>query len=378
MAAGLVGLAVIAYFARGRQLKPKSEIGVSPVHRIGGQEATAAGTVLNLSLVRVEPQTHDAKMLRFVLPREEHLAARPGQFLTFEWMIDGKPVTRSYSICSSPTQRSFVEITAKRVENGCVSVFLNDRARLGHTVRARGPFGRFYFDETKHRRIVLIAAGSGVTPMLAILRYIDDLYLPVEVTLIYCVRTERDVFFQDEFVAMQGRMPKFRFALVLSQPSSEWTGWKGRLRQEILEREAEKPAESCFFLCGPPAFMELARALLKGVRVEPSRILQESFGGAVTRETQGMASAGSLEIRFYRSAAVYRVSPEKTLLETSEKLGVLLPSGCRQGVCGTCVTRLLSGKVKMETEEGLNEQMRSQGFILPCVSRPLSDITLDA
>jgi len=145
--------------------------------------------------VRIETETHDAKTLRFVLPPNQQIAQRPGQFLTFDWMIDGKPVKRSYTICSSPTQRNFVEITPKRVENGHVSRFLNDRAAVGMTVKARGPYGKFHLDESKHERIVLIAGGSGITPMLAMLRYIDDLCLRVEASLIYCVRTERDIIF---------------------------------------------------------------------------------------------------------------------------------------------------------------------------------------
>lgn len=139
---------------------------------------------------------------------------------------------------------------------------------MGLTVKARGPYGKFYFDESQHKRIVLIAAGSGVTPMMAMVRYIDDRCIPAEVTLIYCVRTRPDVFFRNE----------------LSQPSSEWTGWKGRLRREILEREIQKPLEAVFFLCVPPAFMELSRSLLADLGVEPSRILQESLGGAVPGE----------------------------------------------------------------------------------------------
>jgi len=377
--AGVVGWAGLGYFASGRSRRTESGKPGSTVRQSDVPEKPRdTGAVLNLTLARITPQSHDAKTLRFTFPQQQPAAARPGQFLTFEWRIDGRPVTRSYSVCSSPSQRGFVEITPKRVESGLVSVFLNDRASVGLTVKAHGPFGRFYFDESQHTRVALIAGGSGVTPLMAMLRYIDDLCLPVVVTLVYCVRTERDALFKDEYAALETRMPSFRFAMVLSQPDSEWAGWKGHLRREILEREVEKPEESTFFLCGPPAFMELARDLLREMAVEPSRILQESFGAAVAQGTQWTPGNGALEMKFSRSQAAFRVSPKETVLETSEKNGVLLPSGCRQGVCGTCATRLLSGKVSMENEEALSEQMRSEGFILPCVSRPLTDITLDA
>jgi ferredoxin-NADP reductase len=303
--------------------------------------------------------------------------------MTFEWMIDGKRVTRSYSICSSPAQTGYIEITPKRVENGCVSQFLNDRATTGLAVNARGPYGKFVFDETKHQRIVLIAGGSGITPILAMLRYIDDLCIPVDTTLIYCVRTEQDVFFRNEIAMLQARLNSFRYVLVLSQPNSEWTGWKGRLRPEILQREVAQPLESTFFLCGPSAFMELGCTLLKQMAVDPSRILQESFGGAVIGHKRSAPEpsapdTGRLKVTFSRSAVAYSISPNETLLECSERNGVLIPSGCRQGCCGTCTTKLFGGSVHMEREEALNDELRSQGFILPCVSHPLTDVTLDA
>jgi len=370
--------AAIAFFAKGKQPKREFNAGAPPLNKPPGLPPGNQDEPLNLTLARIESQTHDSKTLRFLLPRGRHFAALPGQFLTFEWVIEGKPVTRSYSICSSPLQTGYIEITPKRVQNGYVSQFLNGRAKVGLTVKARGPYGKFYFDEIKHERIVLIAGGSGITPMIAMLRYIDELCIQVNATLIYCVRTEQDVFFDNDLASLQGRLNKFRYVLVLSQPGSEWTGWKGRLRREILEREVEKASESTFFLCGPPPFMEFSRALLKDIAVEPSRILQESFGGAVAGERHSAATVGPIKIVFSRSGGAYSASPNETLLESSERNGLLIPSGCRQGVCGTCVTRLLSGKVQMEAEGALNDELRSEGFILPCVSRPLSDITLDA
>lgn len=373
----VLGAALLGYSSSAKPAKPRPDALAVSLNRTLGQEPSKQDEVI-LSLARIEPQTHDAKSLRFLLPRGRNLAARPGQFLIFEWIIDERPTTRSYSLCSSPLQTGFIEITPKRIETGCVSRFLNDRAKVGLSVKARGPYGRFYFDESKHERIVLIAAGSGITPMMAMLRYIDDLCIPVDATLIYCVRAQQDALFGNDLAALQERLSRFRYVLALSQPGSDWIGWKGRLRREILEREVEKPLESTFFLCGPPAFMELGRSLLTGMAVEPSRILQESFGGAVAGENHPNANLGSLELQFSRSAVACRVSAEETLLESSEKNGVLIPSGCRQGSCGTCMTRLISGRVKMENEEALNEDLRARGFILPCVSRPLGDITLDA
>jgi ferredoxin-NADP reductase len=370
--------AAAAFLAKSKQPKPKADTAIPIPRKPADHQLPDGRETLHLTLARIDPQTHDAKTLRFLLPRGKQIAARPGQFLTFEWIIDGKPATRSYSICSSPTQGSFIEITPKRVENGYVSQFLNDRATVGFTVKAQGPYGKFCFDESKHERIVLIGAGSGITPMIAVLKYIDDLCIPVNTTLIYCVRREQDVFFKSDLVALQRRLIKLRYVLVLSQPTSDFTGWKGRLRREILDREVEKPLDSTFFLCGPPAFMEVCRSLLKDMQLEPRQILQESFGGPIPGDKCSAASTGLLTVRFTRSAVTLNVSPDDTLLQSSERNGVLIPSGCRQGSCGTCRTKLVKGNVQMDREDALSDESRSQGYILPCVSRPLSDVTLDA
>lgn len=369
--------AIVAFFARARTT-PKMPAAPLIAPSLRAEQTNACDEVLNLTLARIESQTHDAKTLRFILPANQQIAPKPGQFLTFDWMIDGKTFKRSYTICSSPTQGHFVEITPKRVETGRVSKFLNDHATIGLTVKVRGPYGNFCFDRDKHERIVLIAGGSGITPMLAMLRYIDDLCLKVEATLIYCVRTERDIIFENELTAIQKRLPRLRQALVLSQPGAGWTGWKGRLRREIVEREVGQPLDASFFLCGPPAFMDLARVILKEMGVDSARVLQESFGGGVAAERTPTADTGSIQVMLSRSAISFHMSSTETLLESAEKHGVLIPSGCRQGNCGTCAARLLSGKVQMSNEVALTEEMRTQGFILPCVGRPLSDITVEA
>jgi ferredoxin-NADP reductase len=302
---------------------------------------------LTLTLARKERQTHDTNVLRFILPAFPRLQARPGQFLTFEWFIDCKVVHRSYSICSSPTQSAYVEIMPKRMPNGYVSQFLNDSAAPGLMVKARGPYGEFYFDEDKHHRIVLIAGGSGITPMISIIRYILDLRISVPCTLIYCVRSVNDLAFNAELYASAEQLSGFRYIPVISKASSSWMGWKGRLRREILETEIKAPLESTWFLCGPTGFMELGRALLEGMSVHSSQILQESFGDQIRKAECRASGPNFVNVTFARSALTIASPLERTLLETAETNGVPIPFGCRQGNCGTCMTRLLRGNVHM-------------------------------
>ena len=336
------------------------------------------GTV-TLQLARITRQTPDAKTLRFTLAENCQLAPKPGQFLTFSFLFDGKKVIRSYSICSSPAATRFIEITPKRVEKGCASIFLNDRATVGMTVEASGPFGQFCFDEARHKRIVLIAAGSGITPMMAMLRYIDDFCLPTAATLLYSVRTHEDIIFRAELEELRTRLNNFQYQILLSQPSAEWSGPKGRLNREFVESAIKEAATNHYFICGPGPFMETARQILGDLGVAPERIIQESFGSGVS--SGGPQSPQSAEttstIEFVRSAITHPARRGQTLLQAADQCGVSIPSGCRQGQCGTCKVKLLEGVVSMDAEQGLPHNLKEQGYVLTCVGHAQGLVKLD-
>ena len=335
---------------------------------------------LRLQLARIDVETHDTKTLRFLVAETDRLSARPGQFLTFQWQIDGKAVPRSYSISSSPTQSAYVEITPKRVPEGHVSAFLNDRAAVGLEVEASGPFGQFYFDERRHQRIVLLAGGSGITPMMSMLRYIDDRCLRTAVTLLYCVRRRCDVIFEPELTRLRRRLPEFHMVLVLSQPDAGWNGARGRVSRDLIATRVGDLRSSTVFLCGPPAFMENMQEILTSLAVRPECINRESFG--YTRSIDGAALEVAPQlpctVEFMRAGKVCDVPPGKTLLEVAEMYGVGIPFGCRQGRCGTCATKLLEGDVQMNTEDGLDASDKAAGYVLMCVGHPRGDVKVDA
>ena len=330
-----------------------------------------------LQLVRITEQTHDSKTLRFAVQPPNALTALPGQFLTFVFLFDGKKETRCYSICSSPARSGYVEITPKRVNGGSVSVFLTERASLGMTVEATGPFGQFCLNPADDRRIVLLAGGSGITPMMAILRYIDDLCLGTQATLLYCVRTRQDLIFNGELEELQARLDNFRYHVVLSQPDSEWQGARGRISHELIRETVSEITGHVFFLCGPPPFMEAARAILTDLGVAPAVIRQETFGGAGAGPKPPHTSQSGFTITLSRAGKTRAILEGQTLLEAAAEAGVQIPSACRQGQCGTCKTRLLDGHVRMTSEQGLDSESKSRGFVLTCVGHAEGDVTLD-
>jgi glycine betaine catabolism B len=333
----------------------------------------------SLELIRSEVQTHDAKTLCFRIQEGKQLIAKPGQFLTFHLNIDGNQIVRCYSICSSPTKTDYVEITPKQTKNGYVSDFLNERAMPGLVINATGPAGQFYFDEKVHNDIVLIAAGSGITPMIAMLRYIEERAIDVPVTLIYCVRTSQDIIFERELTRLSRSLSRFRMITTLSAPDAGWRGNKGRLNKELLLERVRDFHAPTFFLCGPRPFMQHVSELLKEQGVSADRIKQESFGGKASLAVPDPSAGSSVPfVEFLRSGFQFELIPDMTLLEFAETVGVSIPYGCRQGQCGTCATRLLQGRVTMDAEDGLSAEQKRAGFILPCVSKIHGSICIDA
>ena len=332
-----------------------------------------------LQLVRTERQTQDSVSLRFRVAGAETPRGRPGQFFTFDWLLDGQKLARSYSISSSPTQTGFVEIAVKKQPEGRVSRFLNERVSIGLTVEARGPLGRFCFQENEHQRIALFAGGSGITPLISILRYIDDLCLDTKATLFYSVRTPRDIIFERELGHLKERLPNFQLVIVVTKPDAGWTGQTGHLQRELVIERLGDVSNHTFFLCGPEGFMGHVKDLLISLGVDKRRILQERFGGKTVSPTVAVdAEAPIGVVEFAKSSKRAAVCEGQSLLEVAEANGIEIPYSCRQGQCGTCATRLLSGEIQMDHEDGLDPALKAQGYVLTCVARATGEVRLDA
>ena len=311
---------------------------------------------------------------RFPLSERAPLDAKPGQFLTFDWIVEGKKVPRSYSISSSPLRTDYVEVTVK--QQGVVSSFLNRDAKPGLMVEAHGPFGQFYFDKGRDRNIVMFAGGSGITPVMAILRYIEEAAPDTETTLVYAVHTERDIIFEEELAGLRNRMPRFRYHVVASSPGATWRGERGRLDRDMIAAQLNGIGQQTFFLCGPVGFMATVKEALLSLGVRAGQIRQERF--TIGAPDLVRTSLTTCSVEFAKSGGKYECSSADSLLKIAESHGVDIPSNCRVGQCGTCATRVIEGEVEMETDEGLEPAMRAQGYRLLCVGRALGDVRLDA
>lgn len=327
-----------------------------------------------LRLLSIKRQTKDTVSLRFLMSGSQRLGARPGQFLTFDWIVDGKKLPRSYSISSSPLRTGYVEIAVK--EQGIVSAFLNRDARVGLTVEAHGPYGQFYFDERQHRSVALFAGGSGITPIMSMLRYIEETAPDTEIKLFYAVRTGQDIIFKEDLEKLQKRLPRFRYLVVASRPDMRWHGTRGYVNRALIVEHLGQISDQTFFVCGPAGFMATVKEILTSLGVRDEHILQERFTIAALGVESSAASTCTVD--FTKSRRKYEGSSAETLLMIAEKHGIEVPYSCRVGQCGTCATRVLDGEVEMDVEEGLESGLRAQGYRLLCVGHARGLVSLDA
>ncbi|HEY8145837.1 MAG TPA: 2Fe-2S iron-sulfur cluster-binding protein [Kofleriaceae bacterium] len=335
-----------------------------------------------LVVARIFQETHDTRTFRFRLPEGGLLPFEhaPGQYINLKLRIDGRRVNRSYTISSSPTRPDYCEITVKRVPDGYASHFLHDQVVEGDRIAVSAPAGVFVFAGHESERIVLLAGGVGITPMMSVVRSLTDRSWAGDMFLLYSVRQAEDVIFQAELEHLQRRFPNLHVEFVVSSQ-------RGHITRDIIEAHVPGLKSGPIMMCGPGPMMVAMRALLVGMGVPDAEIHQEEFvsppapapGEPEPAEEELPAGSGvAPSVLFERSGKSTEVPHELTVLEAAEECGVAIPFECRSGICGQCKTRLISGKVVMEVQDALTGADRAKGIVLACQARAAQNLVVDA
>ena len=342
-----------------------------------------------LRVAEVFEETPDVRTFRLVPAAGGALpfTHQPGQYLNLALSIEGKRVNRSYTIASSPTRNQYCEVTVKRSAAGHASHFLHDQVRVGTTLKVSAPAGKFIFTGAEARRVVLIAGGVGVTPLMSIVRYLTDRAWTGDIYFIFSVRRRADLVFAKEWTDLQRRFPNLHLCPTLTKLEAEvdddWAGERGPISKALLTRFVPGLTESPIFLCGPDGMMAAVTAMLRELGVPEANLRTEAFvspvGSAASESPpqEPRVTAGG-RVRFARSAVSTEEPSTRTVLDLAEATGVSIPFECRSGICGQCKTRLMAGQVAMDSEDALTPADRARGLILACQARPAGDITVDA
>jgi ring-1,2-phenylacetyl-CoA epoxidase subunit PaaE len=336
--------------------------------------------LLNLKVVAIEAETADAVTIHLRPPLFRKLGYAAGQYLNLEFDSAGspEPVRRAYSLSSTPGIDRHLSITVKRVAGGMVSNQLLHKLSTGDTVKALGAQGRFTLtpNPQQARHLVLLAGGSGITPIFSILKCALYFEPDTRVSLIYCNRDRESVIFRDKLAWLKERFgERLNIVHVFSRAADGPNS--GRLTRaravELIGGLAEPGAE--YYLCGPAGMMEEVLDALRELKVPEQAIHLENFvpKKAAAPAVPGTASTKQVSLQMQGQQHRFQVQPGQSILEAALANGIQLPHSCRSGFCTACVCKKLSGEVSMSEGHGLSEAELKRGQALMCVGYPMTD-----
>ncbi|MEL6439705.1 MAG: FAD-binding oxidoreductase [Cyanobacteria bacterium J06621_8] len=394
-----------------------------------------------LKCVQVTDETADVKTFTLISEPPVKFSYQPGQFVTLNLNINGKQVKRSYSISSTPSRPHSLEITVKRVPAppdepsappGLVSNWLHDNLKVGSQIEISPPMGKFTNFANPSAKLLLVSAGSGITPMMSMSRWICDTMSQVDVVFLHSARSPEDIIFRQELEMMTARYPNFKLAITVTRPvpGQSWYGYTGRINDTILPAIAPDYQDRTVYVCGSNPFMAATKELLQKLSFPMKNYYEESFGGAPKKRKQQspiravpvadrtatiypfayaapatsipaptspitavsiaaaksqaspvevsaapapMAQSSSPVVVLAKSGQEIPCDGEESILDVAEAEGADLPSACRMGACGACKVRKLSGDVIYDDDVSCED-----GYILPCVARPVGRVAIEA
>ena len=351
-----------------------------------------------LRVADIKPETQDSIVLTLDVPDDlmEKFSFAHGQYLTFRAMIEGEEVRRSYSICESPLEQRW-RVGIKHVPGGKFSTFAHKTLQVGNTLDVLPPMGRFTtkIDASSSKNYVAFAAGSGITPIMSIIKTILNLEPKSHFTLFYSNKSSESIMFRSELEDLKNIFLK-RFSLhhILTQEKLESPLFQGRLDENKCKAFSKvffQPLSiSNYFICGPEEMIFTIKNCLEDMGVETRNILFELFGTAQKtkkKRTSSRTDANSTEMSLVTLQTdglefhFEMPKDEKSVLDAALDQGADLPFACKGGVCCTCRAKVLNGEVHMNVNYGLEPDEIEAGYILACQAHPVTSelsITFDA
>jgi ring-1,2-phenylacetyl-CoA epoxidase subunit PaaE len=342
-----------------------------------------------LKIENVRQDTEDAVIVSFELPANLRATYRfeAGQHLTLRAIVDGSDLRRSYSICSGENEEPLF-IGVRRVAGGAFSTWLHEQAKPGLSIAVMPPQGRFCVKRTapSGRHYLGIAGGSGITPILSILKSVLARDPASHFTLIYGNRSQKSTMFKEEVEDLKNRyMTRLVLHHVFSREQMDAPLNSGRLNREKIAEflsSVVDPADiDQIYICGPNDMNEEAAKAALAAGIDEDRIHIERYGVPVARSARDIEEpdgadelTGSrlLIIRDGLSREIEFRKGDKSVLEAAANAGLDVPFSCKAGVCATCRAKLLEGDVRMTRNFALEKSEIESGFILTCQAHPVT------
>ena len=337
----------------------------------------------------IKKETPECVSIAFDMPAllQKKFAYKHGQHITLRSYINGEEIRRSYSLCSSPLSNEW-RIAVKKTEGGIFSTHANEKLNIGDELELMPPMGSFFTELNKANKksYVFIAAGSGITPVISIIKTILATEANSSVTLVYSNKTRSSIIFKDELEALKNKyMQQLSVVYILTKEKTDAAISYGRIDKEKCELLFDKliPINADeFFVCGPEEMIFTVKDFLQSKNVDEMKILFELFGKKKEKNIKPeeikvektAASISNISIKLDGVSFDFElVDNGESILDAAMDKGIDLPYSCKGGMCCTCKAKLIEGKVEMDSHYGLEPHELEEGFILTCQSHPRTE-----
>ncbi|MCB0482029.1 MAG: 2Fe-2S iron-sulfur cluster binding domain-containing protein [Flavobacteriales bacterium] len=341
----------------------------------------------NLQVKEITRETPDAVSVIFDIPDnlKENFRYTQGQYLTFRKNINGEEIRRSYSLSSSPVTDNFLRVAIKQIDGGKFSTFANQDLKVGDVLESMAPMGGFFTELIKNqsKHYVFFAAGSGITPVISIIKTALAIEENSTVTLVYGNKSADHTIYRDELNELAKNYPnRFYLNYVLSREASSDPMQNGRISankcEELTSNDAKLYAGSDYFLCGPKAMIDEISEHLMTKGIEKKRIHFELFTTPVSDSKKVMNSGEEFtsHIKVIMDDEEFEFdlsSKGESILDASIAAGIDAPFSCKGAVCCTCKAKVIEGSASMSMNYALDDSEVEEGYILTCQAHPTSE-----
>ncbi|CAM3953238.1 ferredoxin--NADP reductase [Flavobacterium weaverense] len=337
---------------------------------------------LKLIIKEVKRETKDAVSILFNVPEELKANYKfiAGQYLNLKLTLDGEEIRRAYSICSSP-ESGELRIAVKAVKGGAFSQFANTKLKAGDVIEVGTPEGKFTFEPQADRQknYVAFAAGSGITPILSILKSVLKDEPKSSFVLVYGNKTPEETIFHQELHDLQLKYVGRLFVhYVFSQAKAD-NALFGRIEKAavnfVLKNKHKELEFDKFYLCGPEEMINIVSDVLKEHNVKESNIKFELFASSTAENKieKSLSGHSKITIMVDDEETTFEMSQKQTVLDAALKQGIDAPYSCQGGICSSCLARVTSGTAEMSKNSILTDKEIASGLILTCQAHPTSE-----
>ncbi len=331
------------------------------------------GTV-ELICQQVIRETSDISTFVFQTESKTRFHFKPGQFITLIQELDGEKVYRSYSMSSTPSRPYTLNLTIQRVEGGKMSNWVMDNIKPGSKIQATGPDGIFNIIDIPADKVLFISAGSGITPVMSMSRWLLDTCVDTDIRFLHSAPTETEVVFRDELEMLNAQHSNFNLSTILDDRD----GW---LNQEMLQKLVPDLHSRHLYICGSPGFINAVRDMAEASGFNMEQFHQEFFNADTIKEIEERSEEVSentkgFEIKLDKTGVAVTVDPSELLIDTLMGQGAPVFAACRAGLCGACKVQVTEGEVETTSQMTLTPAEIEQGYVLACSCRARSDLSV--